>query len=194
MNFNTDAITKMVVDALVSQKRVSRVDDKTVTEDVKTILSAVDVVNSLDETAKSINGIPLDLAELPGWVKPFVYPSKVAILPSNFVVDLVNRPKVSQSAFDFDGVIRASRRIAGVMRAQDVQMVKVSTMRGDVQLLSAIVPAVDGKTRLANDTYVIPVDLVSAVKAVLGVDYLCEDADTAVEQFIKRSLTFVTKA
>lgn len=182
-----------VVDFVDSHKRINR-DAKTVKSEIEILSQAVVGINAATELEIRAGGELLSQIELPFWVKPFVYPTKVSILPGAAYKDLVVRPTANQWQYDAAAVTNAARKVGQFFKDAEVRMVKASELRGDPAVLSQIKWMSSGWVyQERDDEFFYPVPLVDTLNSVIGDEWGNMKADRMIQLFFARTFSMTEK-
>jgi len=135
----------------------------------------------------------LDDLILPDFLRNFVYPKKVSVLPSFDAEDLVVRPKSdSDWVYNEEEVVRASYVLAHTKKVEPT-FVKAEEMRGEARMLSDINYSLKGRVNRQGDELFIPVPILDILDHVIG---KCTNvtADRVIELYFTRAFTVGGKA
>lgn len=185
-------LVNAMVEAIDTQK-VVRIDKKEIAGAVKTLMKAVEQVNAAIELQQTVGGTRLEDLRLPEFLRSFVYPKKVAVLPSFDAEDLVMRPKVDPDwTYDEGEVTRASYVLAHTKKIEPA-FTTAAEMRGQVRMFSDINFAIKGKVNRNGDEIFVPVPVLDLLDQVAG-KCTNDTADRVLDLYFNRAFTVGSKA
>lgn len=191
--FSTDEIAAVIKDSIDNNSLVAKA--KFTVDDIKTVLSAVDNINSLDRNTRNLNGTPLNEVDIPVWAKKFILPMEVVYSTElgEAAEDLIVRPERNCSfSYNLGDIHSASARIAQAFRStpQFVTAADVRKEKGSVNLSSIIATAsFDGDIASESGKYFIPIELNPVLKAFFSTYYFNDTAEHILKTyFIKNNI------
>lgn len=181
-------IVDKIFEIIENRKTVSKLS--CTKEDVRTIMKAVEAVNSVSEFTSSVGGVRLDQLELPEWVKHFVFPPKVSIMSGFDFDDIVVRPEVADFVYDEEAIKKAAYRISSSQK-QNPKFRNAVELRGDVATLGNIHFSMGDKTRQDSEEVFFPVPLDPDLDAKLGKSWSNASAEAIIKKFFIRNFDIV---
>jgi hypothetical protein len=176
-------LVKSVTENVEARKQIKVPTD--LDKAVSIILKAVEQVNALHELDKSSGGTRLEDLMLPSWVKPLLYPSKVALTNDFNAIDLVERPdKDSSYVYDEAVITKAAYLVSGVVKAKP-DMKSVAELRHGVSMLSEVHYSIGNACKQESDELYVPVPLTDKLSALLG-DWSNTTVDKVLTQYFAR--------
>jgi hypothetical protein len=176
-------MVKSVTENVEARKQIKVPDN--LDKAVETVFKAVEQVNALHELDKRSGGTRLEDLMLPSWVKPFLYPTKVALTNDFNAVDLIERPeKDSSYVYDEAEVTRAAYLISGVVKAKP-DMKSVTDLRSGLSMLSEVHYSIGNACKQEADELYVPIPLTDKLSALLG-DWSNTTVDKVLSTYFAR--------
>lgn len=185
-------MNQKLTDFVESHKKINRPADK-LKGDISLIMETVDQVNSANELEKRVGDELLSQIFLPSWVKPFVFPIKVSLLPGFQYKDLVLRPaKIANWEYKGAQVANAANRVAQYFKTT-AQMVSADQLRGTEKVLSEVKFCLKGMVEQKAEELFYPIPMVVTLADCLGDEWANMQSEKMVDLWLARAFSMEGK-
>lgn len=180
----TKQLARRIDDKINSTKRVSRKHVEV--QEIEHLLEVVDALNQLTEYERSFDGLYLDKVFLPVWVKPLLYPEKVAFGSQWIYPDIVFRSKSEETIHYCETKIRdIGNKVAEAYKKEAV-FDSVLGLRPGFQTIDKTHLSVRGQSRESDIEAFVPVPVKDDILPILGDHYFNISSEEVMQHWIDR--------